>query len=422
MGQGLSGDQRRFLESIQFEGNHEELLEQLRLGGSTLDLKGECGTLAMVLACHFGHTRCAEVLILAGCSATAPSESPPPELFGDEKSVTPLYAAARSGSVSCIKLCLRAGANLELQTSDGHSAMDAVKSSGNVEAIRILQDAPKARAAYEERRNSAYTRAHLGVDRIKRQAIAVHVIDFSDNASGETCYEIESEDNFKSRFVEKGGAEGEGEDTRSIYTIHRTVSEFKRLHKEMCHEYATMPPYAFTMAPKRLTYAEKRERMIQLQDYLRLVLSVVEKAAGGGWNRFQGARPGQKPGRDVAELPVQLVMFLGLEDSNFSDKVRPIIQQLRSENKPPSPPAVQPAAGASSGGDGGADSSNGASGEDGTIAHQEEGVDGAAAEAEAAALDSPGAASGSPGASLKRPVRGVPPSGGTSDERNCPVQ
>ena len=330
MGQGMSVEQRRFLESIEYEGNYEFILEMLKTSANTLNLKGECGTIAMILACHFGHTKCAEVLLLAGCSAVAAADNPPPQIYGDERQITPLYAAARSGSAGCIRLCLKHHANLKARTSAGNTPEDVVKASGRAEAMRVMKSAPQTQAAFDERRNSAYTRAHLGLDRIARQAIAVHIIDFTEDGK-ETRFEIESEDNFKSRFTDKSEDGGGGEDARSIYTVHRSVSDFKKMHEELCSEYSTMPPGSFTMAPRRLTYEENCERMRQLQDYLRFALSVVERAAGGGLNRFRG---GGKKGRDVAELPIQLVTFLGLEDSDYPEQLRPVVQSLKAANSP----------------------------------------------------------------------------------------
>ena len=76
----MSVEQRRFLESIEYEGNYEFILEMLKTSANTLNLKGECGTIAMILACHFGHTKCAEVLLLAPFALMPPLEQPGTQL------------------------------------------------------------------------------------------------------------------------------------------------------------------------------------------------------------------------------------------------------------------------------------------------------------------------------------------------------
>eukprot|EP00900_Chrysochromulina_parva_P016359 jgi/Chrpa1/24724/Chrysochromulina_OHIO_Genome00007412-RA len=203
--------------------------------------------------------------------------------------------------------------------SAGRTALDGALISGVPEAIRIMREVSHTNAAMMARRTSAYTKAHLGVERVNRQAIAVHVIDYTD-AFVDTRFIIETEDNYR------------GE--RKCYYATRSLKDFQRLHEEMVHDYAGLPKGALQntapqCANKRSDQA-KRERMRKLEEYLRLVLAHVESSVGGGHRIFRKDPKRPQPWeRSPAELPYELVMFLGLEDTGFPESCRPAVQQLR---------------------------------------------------------------------------------------------
>ena len=203
--------------------------------------------------------------------------------------------------------------------SAGRTALDGALISGVPEAIRIMREVSHTNAAMMARRTSAYTKAHLGVERVNRQAIAVHVIDYTD-AFVDTRFIIETEDNYR------------GE--RKCYYATRSLKDFQRLHEEMVHDYAGLPKGALqNTAPKcanKRSDQAKRERMRKLEEYLRLVLAHVESSVGGGHRIFRKDPKRPQPWeRSPAELPYELVMFLGLEDTGFPESCRPAVQQLR---------------------------------------------------------------------------------------------
>lgn len=312
----------------------EKLLELLPLEDATARA-GQFGTLALIAACDVGDADCVRVLTLAGCNAKEPFEAEGVSTFdATETGITPLIAAASGGHSGCIRECLLAGADPTSKTSTKRTALDAAKASGEHEAIRLMREAPHTRAAAIARRSSAYTKSHLGLDRLYRQAIAVHVIDWTD-ASGDARFVIESEDNFQ------------GE--RKCYHVTRSLAQFRRLHDELVRQYATLPKASLqNTAPKcadKHSDEAKRDRMRKLEEYLRGVLSHVEQSVGGKYQVYK--RNMNKPDpreRPPAELPFELVMFLGLEDTCFPEECRVAVQRLRQGD------AAGGVAGAKSGG------------------------------------------------------------------------
>mmetsp|Transcript_23088 Transcript_23088/g.58873 ORF Transcript_23088/g.58873 Transcript_23088/m.58873 type:complete len:350 (-) Transcript_23088:129-1178(-) len=324
MGANLSAEQAHIIEALQpvaagEADDPDARLETLLQGLPDENLSGPFGVIALIAACHGGHAQCAMTLIMAGCDVSAVSDEEGVSDVEGETGVTPLIAAAAMGHGDCIRECLKAGADPLAKTSLGRTALDAAASSGSEEAVRVMREAPHIKAAAISRRTSAYTKAHLGLNRMFRQAIAVHVIDYTDT-HGDTRYLIESEDNFR------------GE--RQCYYVSRSVSEFRQLHSVMVNDYAALPKSSFPYAGKaKAQSAEaKRERMMKLEDYLRLVLSKIEESVGGRYAAFhKGTAPFLKPEkeRSPAELPYEIVMFLGLEDTGFPDSCRAAIQALR---------------------------------------------------------------------------------------------
>ena len=310
MGQNVSSGQAQLLNAVQEHDNLKEVLELLQAHHAELDLGGEFGTGVLNTACYKGHIMCAEALTLAGCNIRAAS-SEEHALLPGERGLTPLHASALGGSADCVHFCIRAGSDPAARTSFHRTASDIAQAAGNQVVTRILREAAMQQAAFDARRNSAYTKAHLGLNRLHRQAVTVHVIDYIDG-NGPTQYIIESEDNFSGK--------------RSLYYVKRTMAEFRALHAEMCDEYSNLPSTAMPLAPRLLHDAAKRARMHQLQEYLRLVLAHAEQDTGG---KFAFFRMGSKKGRSLYELPAQLVTFLSLEDSSTPQSCRHQLQQLR---------------------------------------------------------------------------------------------
>ena len=323
MGADLSTSQTQIIEVLralpaQGEKPAQSRVEKLVPLIAGEDLTGPFGALALMAACDVGDAQCVMVLIVAGCDPNATTDDT--SVADGETGITPLIAAAAHGHADCIRECLRAGADPAAKSSAGRTFLDAAISSGNIEAIRIAREAPHAAAAAEARRTSAYTKAHLGLDRLNRQAIAVHVIDYTTDARGETRYVVESEDNYH------------GE--RKCYYVERSLSQFRQLHDEMVRSYASLPKAALqNTAPKcpgRQSATAKRERMHNLEEYLRLVLSHIEQSVGGKYQVFR--KDPNKPGkndRSPAELPFELVVFLGLEGTDIPDACRDAVQMLR---------------------------------------------------------------------------------------------
>ncbi len=320
MGAEMSTSQTQIIEVLRTVPAEGEVQEQSRLEKLVPllpgeDLSGPFGTIALMAACDVGDAECAQVLIMAGCDPNAASEEAGAGDAG-ETGATPLIAAAARGNVGCIRACLQAGADPTVKTSADRTALDVALVSGVPEAIRVVREAPHTRAAGIARRTSAYTKAHLGLERLNRQAIAVHVIDYTD-AYGDTRFIIESEDNYR------------GE--RKCYHVTRSLSDFRRLHEEMVHDYASLPKAALqNTAPKSVNKHSdeaKRERMRKLEDYLRLVLAHVEQSVGGKYQVFR--KDPKRPQRSPAELPFELVIFLGLEDTGFPEGCRATLRQLR---------------------------------------------------------------------------------------------
>jgi hypothetical protein len=310
MGQNISSEQTRLLDVVQESDNLDQVLHLLQSYQDKLDLGGEFGTNVLIAACFKGHSMSAEALALAGCnirSAAAKEQA----LLPGETGITPLHAAVLGGNAECVSFCIRAGSDLSASTSLNRTASDIAQAAGSQVMARILREASMQQAAFDARRNSAYTKAHLGLNRLHRQAMTVHVIDYIDG-DGPTQYLIESEDNFSGK--------------RSLYYAKRTISEFRKLHADLCEEYPCLPATAMPLAPKSLHAAAKRARMYQLQEYLRLVLAHVEQDAGG---KFAFFRLGSKKGRSLFELPNSLVDFLSLEDSSAPQSCREPLQQLR---------------------------------------------------------------------------------------------
>ena len=341
MGAELSAPQARIIEVLQpvpeggeddADGRLETLLQLL----PDEDPASPFGTLALIAACNGGHAQCTMALIMAGCDPSAASESVlGGGLVGDtsegESGITPLIAAAAAGQAECLRECLRAGADPTAKTSLERTALDAAKAHGGEEAIRVLREAPHTKAAGIARRTSAYTKTHLGLDRLHRQAIAVHVIDYTE-MNGQMRFIIESEDNFRG--------------DRHCYIVTRSVPEFRQLHEEMTSDYPTLPKtFPVSGKSKGLTAAVKVERMIALEKYLRLVLGKVEESVGGKYSVFRrDTSKLAEPARSPAELPYEIVMFLGLEDTGFPDSCRAAIQALRHKGEDGAP-APRPTSG-----------------------------------------------------------------------------
>ena len=108
------------------------------------------------LAAGKGNAGICEILLAEGADVNIPST-----INGDSA----LYSAATRGFTACMRLLLRAGADVNARSDDGFTALHAGK--GRVDAIRILI---AAGANLEARTNSGSTPLRLAIARGHREA------------------------------------------------------------------------------------------------------------------------------------------------------------------------------------------------------------------------------------------------------------
>ncbi|KAJ5914570.1 hypothetical protein N7504_003453 [Penicillium tannophilum] len=81
-------------------------------------------------ASDLGHVEIVKMLLEKGAESTLETAS--------KGNLTPLYHAAFNGSIDVLKLLIEKGANLNTQTTDGWTAVNAASSRGHTESVKLL--------------------------------------------------------------------------------------------------------------------------------------------------------------------------------------------------------------------------------------------------------------------------------------------
>ncbi len=122
-----------------FKGNSEQVSQLIR-EGVDVNQTGYCGKTALFLVHHLDTVR---LLLAAGAKVNVLEEQDPfrVSVFGKCRGWSPLMYAVHHGNVDIVKELLAAGADVNLKTTRGDTALKLAQQSSNAEVIQLLKQA-----------------------------------------------------------------------------------------------------------------------------------------------------------------------------------------------------------------------------------------------------------------------------------------